>query len=59
LLQWGRLCELATNFILDKAKFAVKCGRFGDPDLSGLTQYKMKFGQFVQTAPHCNNSNKK
>ena len=30
LLQWGRLSEPTTNFILDKAKFAVKCGRFGE-----------------------------
>ena len=30
LLRWGRLCEMATNFVLDKAKFAVECGQFGE-----------------------------
>ena len=35
LLRWGRLCEVAANFILAKAKFAVECGRFGVPTKSG------------------------
>jgi hypothetical protein len=30
LLRWGRLWEVATNFILAKAKFAVACGRFDE-----------------------------
>jgi len=28
LLRWGRLCEVATNFVLYKAKFVVECGQF-------------------------------
>jgi hypothetical protein len=43
LLRWGRLWEVATNFILAKAK---------------LTQKKRKFGRFSQTAPHRNNPNR-
>jgi hypothetical protein len=30
LLRWGRLWEVATNFILVKAKFAVACGQFDE-----------------------------
>jgi hypothetical protein len=30
LLRWGRLWEVATNFILTKAKFAVACGQFDE-----------------------------
>jgi hypothetical protein len=30
LLRWGHLHQVMTNFILDKAKFAVACGRFDE-----------------------------
>ena len=30
VVAWGCFCEVAANFILDKAKFAVECGQFGE-----------------------------
>ena len=51
----GRLCEMATNFVLDKAKFAVECGH----SVKILTQHKRKFGRIAQTIPRRNKSKEK